>query len=317
MKKILLTPTILFLLSLFPLWSVDFHIPDQIHPGEILTVLVRECRPDDSVRFILVDQEGKKQALVEGIPFKDTDLTGENRLGLIGMDSSLPVGNYTVRAEVESPVRSLEFHKPLLVRTTDFRSEDIPLNQAMSDLRSSDDPEKLAQSRKLWSVLAGVTPGEASVSPLMISPVEDYIMTSWFGDRRRFLYSDGGVGSSVHTGVDMAADTGTPILAPLAGKVVMAEFRILTGNSVVLEHFPGIYSLYYHMDSLDVEEGQELVQGDRIGDLGSTGLVTGPHLHWELRVNTIPVDPMKYLERGLIDKDEIMNMIDSTIQEGR
>ena len=97
----------------------------------------------------------------------------------------------------------------------------------------------------------------------------------------------------------------------------LAEFRILTGNSVVLEHFPGIYSLYYHMDSLNVEEGQPLVQGDQIGELGSTGLVTGPHLHWELRVNTIPVDPMKYLERGLIDKDEIMNMIDSTIQEGR
>ena len=130
MKKILFIPIILLYLSIFSLWSVDLYIPDQIHPGEILTVLIQDCRPDDSVRFILIDHEGEKQALVEGIPFSDSDLSGESRLGLIGMDSSLPVGNYTVRAEVESPVRSLEFHKPLFVRTMEFRSEDIPLNQA-------------------------------------------------------------------------------------------------------------------------------------------------------------------------------------------
>ena len=300
MKKILFIPFVLLIFFVSGLWGVEFHLPDQAHPGDILTVLITDCRSDDSVRFILVDPEGRNRALVEGIPLRDNDLEGENRVGLIGMDSFLPVGNYKVLAEVESPVRTREFEKPLFVRSRDFRKEDIKLNQAMSNLRSSEDPEKLAQSRKLWAVLAGVTRGEAEPCSVMISPVEEYITTSWFGDRRRFLYTDGGTANSVHTGVDMAADTGTPVLTPLAGRVVLAEFRILTGNSVVLEHFPGIYTLYYHMDSLDVKVGQQLVQGDRIGALGSTGLVTGPHLHWELRVNTIPVDPMKYLDRRVL-----------------
>ena len=103
----------------------------------------------------------------------------------------------------------------------------------------------------------------------------------------------------------------------MAGKVVLAQNRILTGNSIVLEHFPGIYSLYYHMDSLNVEEGDRVAAGANLGTLGATGLVTGPHLHWELRVNTIPVDPMKYLDRGLIDKDDIMAIIYRTTQKGR
>ncbi len=317
MKNTLKTVLLLLVIGIQGVRAVEFHTPDQIRPGEILTVIVTECRPDDSVRFILMDQEGKNRALVEGQPYRDGDLAGENRIGLVGMESTLPVGTYTIRAEVESPVRTLEFQKPLLVRSAEFRSEDISLNQSMSDLRSSDDPEKLAQSRKLWSVLAAVGKGEVSPCEVMISPVEEYIMTSWFGDRRKFLYTDGGNAASIHTGVDMAADTGTPVLVPLAGTVVLSEFRILTGYTAVLEHYPGVYSLYYHMDSLDVKAGQKMQAGEKIGELGSTGLVTGPHLHWELRVNTIPVNPMKYLDTSLIDKDEIMAMIDSTIQEGR
>ena len=313
-------PVILFLFfiaGIGALWGADFFCSDQVYPGEVLTALITDCRRDDSVRFILIDQDGNSKALVEGIPYGDDQLAEENRIGLIGIDSGLPVGNYTIRSEVESPVRELEFQRPVLIRSRDFRSEDIPLNQAMSDLRSSDDPKKLEQSRRLWTVLVGVREGRAEPCGTMISPVASYVMTSWFGDRRRYLYTDGGTAGSVHTGVDMAADTGSPVSAPLAGKVVLAEYRILTGNSVVIEHFPGIYSLYYHMDTLETESGDTLEAGDPIGTLGSTGLVTGPHLHWELRVNTIPVDPMKYLDKSLIDKDLIMAMIGYTIQEGR
>ena len=233
------------------------------------------------------------------------------------VDSGLPVGTYTLRTEIDRRSGSLEFERPVLVRSRTFKKEDISLNQAMSNLRSSEDPVKLEQSRRLWAILVTVGEGSASPCESMISPVDSYIMTSWFGDRRNFLYTDGGTAGSVHTGVDMAADTGTPIVAPLGGKVVLAEDRVLTGFSIVLEHFPGVYSLYYHLDTLDVQAGDILVPGDSLGSLGATGLVTGPHLHWELRVNTIPVDPMRYLDKGLIDKDEIMVMIDATIQEGR
>ena len=81
----------------------------------------------------------------------------------------------------------------------------------------------------------------------------------------------------------------------------MASERIITGFTVVIEHLPGLYSLYYHLDSLSVREGQRVSQGDRIGTVGSTGLATGPHLHWEVRSAGVAVDPDLLVKRPLID----------------
>jgi len=81
----------------------------------------------------------------------------------------------------------------------------------------------------------------------------------------------------------------------------MAEDRILTGLTIIIEHLPGVFSLYYHLDRLDVVPGDAVVAGDAIGTVGSTGLSTGPHLHWELRVAGAAVDPSPYLERPLVD----------------
>jgi murein DD-endopeptidase MepM/ murein hydrolase activator NlpD len=71
----------------------------------------------------------------------------------------------------------------------------------------------------------------------------------------------------------------------------MARDRIVTGNTVVIEHLPGVFSLYYHLDSIGVDEGDVVEQGERIGTVGMTGLATGPHLHWEIRVGGVPVAP--------------------------
>ena len=75
----------------------------------------------------------------------------------------------------------------------------------------------------------------------------------------------------------------------------MAENRISTGYSIVIEHLPGLYSLYYHLSELKVEEGQMVKQGELIGKSGATGLATGPHLHWEIRLNGSAVVPEFFL----------------------
>ncbi|OQY32385.1 MAG: hypothetical protein B6241_11180 [Spirochaetaceae bacterium 4572_59] len=309
MKRTVISLFLILFLSLTSLWSADFYCSGQVLLGDVLTGLLTSCNPGDEASFSLSDSSGKVRALVDGVSFQDEDLPGENNIGLIGIDSGLPVGTYTLRAELKRDSGLLEFERPVLIRGRTFKTEDIKLNKAMSNLRSSADPEKLAQSRRLWSILLSVDKGPVAPCDSMISPVESYTITSWFGDRRKFLYTDGGTAGSVHSGVDLANDTGTPITAPMAGKVVLAQKRILTGNSIVLEHFPGVYSIYYHMDTMEVKENEQVVAGDSLGTMGSTGLVTGPHLHWELRVNTIPVDPMKYLDKGLIDKDQIMTII--------
>jgi murein DD-endopeptidase MepM/ murein hydrolase activator NlpD len=142
-------------------------------------------------------------------------------------------------------------------------------------------------------------------------PVASTRRTSFFGDRRVFKYSNGTSDTSIHAGVDYGVPTGTIINACATGKVILARDRIVTGKSVVIEHAPGIYSLYYHLDSIGVQEGSLVYAGALIGFSGSTGLATGPHLHWELRVNTENTDPDAFVSRPIIDKNLILSKINN------
>jgi murein DD-endopeptidase MepM/ murein hydrolase activator NlpD len=107
--------------------------------------------------------------------------------------------------------------------------------------------------------------------------------------------------------------TGTEVRACGPGKVVLAGFRIVTGNSVVLEHLPGVYSLYYHLDKIEVSEGSMVDAGTVLGLSGATGLATGPHLHWEIRVSGENTDPDAFLGRPILDKDAILAKIGNRV----
>ena len=107
----------------------------------------------------------------------------------------------------------------------------------------------------------------------------------------------------MHNGNDYGIPEGTEVKACADGKVVMAENRISTGWSIVIEHLPGLYSLYYHLSKMDVKEGDMVKQGDLIGKSGSTGLATGPHLHWEMRLNGSAVRPEFFLQDFTFDSE--------------
>ncbi|MBR5536205.1 MAG: peptidoglycan DD-metalloendopeptidase family protein [Clostridia bacterium] len=98
-----------------------------------------------------------------------------------------------------------------------------------------------------------------------------------------------------HNGIDLAADPGTPIYAPAKGTVIFSDTRSGYGNYIIIDHGDGFTSTYAHMTSRFVEEGCEVKQGDLIGTVGSTGRVTGPHLHFEILYNGDFVDPMDYI----------------------
>jgi murein DD-endopeptidase MepM/ murein hydrolase activator NlpD len=110
------------------------------------------------------------------------------------------------------------------------------------------------------------------------------ILTSSYGIRR--LYD--GTLSSYHGGLDIAAAT---------GKVILAETLQVRGNAVIIDHGAGVFTAYFHMQDIAVDTGQLVVQGQLIGHVDSTGLSTGPHLHWELRVGGVPVDPIEWTDR--------------------
>mgnify|MGYP002621160320 FL=1 len=116
--------------------------------------------------------------------------------------------------------------------------------------------------------------------------------TSGFGDPRR--YGPGGP-VSYHLGADIAAPTGTPIVATNDGIVRVAGFYPIKGGWVVIDHGQGVTSHYFHLSAISVTVGDVAVRGDTIGLVGSTGLSTGPHLHWEMRVDGVPTDPMAWV----------------------
>jgi murein DD-endopeptidase MepM/ murein hydrolase activator NlpD len=110
-----------------------------------------------------------------------------------------------------------------------------------------------------------------------------------FGSRSIF----NGEERAPHAGVDFRGATGTPVAAPAGGRVVLAEDLFFTGQTVVIDHGLGLYSLLAHLSRIDVTPGQTVAQGDTVGLLGATGRVTGPHLHWTVRLNGARVDPLR------------------------
>ena len=101
--------------------------------------------------------------------------------------------------------------------------------------------------------------------------------------------------STYHKGIDIAASSGSKVVAAAGGEVVIATYSASAGNYVMINHGSGVYTVYMHMASLGVSEGQEVKQGESIGSVGSTGYSTGPHLHFGIRENGSYVDPQNFM----------------------
>ena len=172
-----------------------------------------------------------------------------------------------------------------------FIREDLRLDAALSSLRADSDPLKTEQAIRYQALLSTVDPDAAFLAGGFVKPVATERRTSFFGIRRQYLYADGGVDSSIHAGIDYGCPVGTPVVAAGAGRIAAAWDRIVTGNTVVIEHLPGTYTIYMHLDSMAVTEGDMVAAGTPIGTVGMTGLATGPHLHWEFRVMGVACDP--------------------------
>lgn len=117
-------------------------------------------------------------------------------------------------------------------------------------------------------------------------------ITSPFGATRSY---DGGAITRTHIGTDFAGVPGTPILAAAAGTVVLADTLNVRGLAVVVDHGWGVFSGYYHQTERYVGIGESIREGQVIGTIGSSGRVSGPHLHWEVWINGVPVDPMQWV----------------------
>jgi hypothetical protein len=208
---------------------------------------------------------------------------------LLGVPVDAPVGKAVIFVLGPDGKAAAEFRT--MVSRQEFRRDDISLNADLTSLRVDQDPRKDEQARRYLALLGTTRVDAVFLDQGFIRPVAGERRTSLFGDIRRYIYADDGTAWSIHNGVDYGYPTGTPVRAAGNGRVVLAEDRIVTGNTVVLEHLPGVYTIYMHLHQMAVQVGDMIEMAQQIGTIGATGLATGPHLHWELRIAGVACDP--------------------------
>jgi len=155
---------------------------------------------------------------------------------------------------------------------------------------SKEDLERIERERKRIDAALGNFAADRVPQFVLEAPV-DGRRSSSFGLRRFFNDQP----RNPHTGMDIAAPTGTPILSPAPGVVTDTGDYFFNGNTVFVDHGQGVVTMYCHLSRIDVKPGDEVATGTPLGLVGATGRVTGPHLHWGVAVNRAMVDPALFL----------------------
>jgi murein DD-endopeptidase MepM/ murein hydrolase activator NlpD len=294
------------LVFLFPAALVNAQlryaiIPENPRPGEPVTV----AASGGSVLQAVLQAGG--QRLTKAAFFAIPPDGGQEPFmaAVLAVPATAKPGKAVIHVEDASgTVSRIGIH----ISEREFLSETIDLNETLTGIRTVPDPQKTAESEHLWAIL-NRSGSDIYCIGNFSPPVGSTRRTSFFGDRRVFKYSNGTSDTSIHAGVDYGVPKGTAVAACGSGKVVLARPRIVTGNSVIIEHLPGVYSLYYHLEAIRVAEGDLVDTGTLLGESGATGLATGPHLHWEVRVAGENTDPDAFVSRPILDKNVILGKI--------
>lgn len=276
------------------------HPPRSAGPGDLVRIHVTEEEDIDSLSAQILDS--RQHVLFQGMGFRPDSASRSRWVVLVGVSSQTRKGEYSLRVTVQAGARSAVFLSSVSVVERAFRFERIPLNRDLTTLRTEKDPRKTAEAREMALVLATPHADAVYEEGTILVPLAGARRTSGYGDRRKYVYTDNSVDSSVHEGLDIASPLGTPVPASGRGRVVLAGSRIMTGNTVIIEHLPGLFSIYFHLAEIAVKPGDVVAEGDIIGKVGMTGLATGPHLHWEIQALGVPIDPDALAAGPILDR---------------
>jgi murein DD-endopeptidase MepM/ murein hydrolase activator NlpD len=264
--------------------------------GAVTSIAIDDSLAQGKTGRIIV--ESLRPVLLEGnwngtpIPFAPLDvITRQVALlpvpALIAPDTYPLTLTYTTRA-------GAQVARVLDVEVVDggYLNQVISVPADRTDLLAPDNV--VVEEEKVRAAWRPFTPDLVLRSPFVRPVGEQYPTSSPYGIRR---FYDSGPNSynGYHAGQDFSAPPGVPVVAPAAAIVTLAEPLSVRGNAVILDHGRGFFTGYWHLSELRVVPGQVVNAGDVIGLVGNTGLSTGAHLHWELRIYGIATDPMQFL----------------------
>lgn len=265
-----------------------FVLARAIAPGEPFRVVVRSAGPLADVRCRF---RGRELAMIPsgGEPGLSRLWEGWGMVGLLEAPGSS-------RLEIEGRTSlGQTLSKSLEIDVTD---KAFPTERLTVQPRYATPPEavqsRIRREKARLARIYGLRTGRPFATRPFIKPVPGE-PTSPFGVRRVF----NGKPRDPHSGLDLKAAPGTPVRASGAGRVVLADDLYYSGKLVILDHGAGLFTLYAHLSQLRVREGDELSQGQILGLSGSTGRVTGPHLHWGAKIGERPFDPRALLDPAL------------------
>lgn len=219
---------------------------------------------------------------------------GHAWFALAGVDVDAPVGPSVLKITIHSAkggTRALS--RAISIRPAHYTTSSLTVapqfvQPGPEALKKIDADQLLTQKAYASSALKPLWTG--NFRPPVASPQSER-----FGTRRIF----NGTLASNHKGLDFRAPPGTPVRAGNSGVVVLAQPLYYAGNTVIIDHGLGLFTLYMHLSKMTVREGQHVVRGQRLGLSGATGRVTGPHLHWAVRWQGAYLDPAKLLRIDL------------------
>jgi len=257
----------------------------SLQPGEIILLTIRSPRALAAAHVRMNDEK------FPTVP-KDSG-PGSARMALIGIDLATEPGEYTVTAAaVLKDGNRGEAHRNIRIAAREFPVKRLRVEQKYVTPPASVLERIRRESQLMRAIYASDSPDWLGTGPFRM-PVQGKAFPN-FGERRIF----NGEPRSPHSGVDISAPGGTPVHAANSGRVVLADDLYYSGNTVVIDHGLGMFTIYCHFSRTRVRRGDMVDSGDKIGEVGATGRVTGPHLHWSVRLRGARVDPFALLELG-------------------
>lgn len=269
-------------------------IGDFLNNAEYITQ-ISEYDRDMLTRFQeIVESIRQQQAVLEQERVELEDLQNQliekqNSVSAMLQDKNIEISS--LEAQIGENARILQELEQAAAEAARKQQEAAAAAEAAKNSGSSSNGSGSSSSASGVSTGKGESYTPSAGSGVLSNPCPSAYISSEFGGRS----SPGGIGSTNHKGRDYAAASGSPIYAAASGTVTTVGYNSARGNYLVINHGDGLATLYQHCSAIYVAQGQSVSQGENIAAVGSTGASTGPHLHFEVHVNGVPVDPRNYL----------------------